>query len=81
MSGAIQFGSLAQLVEHLTFNQVVVGSNPAGPTILTKETNMNIKTFIALAIVALTAACVAAKNLSIEERAGPSADAALAATK
>jgi hypothetical protein len=42
---------------------------------------MNIKTFIALAVVALTAACVTAENLSIEERAGPSADAALAATK
>ena len=28
-----KFGALAQLVEHLTFNQVVVGSNPARPTI------------------------------------------------
>lgn len=26
-------GALAQLVEHLTFNQVVAGSNPARPTI------------------------------------------------
>ena len=25
-------GPLAQLVEHLTFNQVVAGSNPARPT-------------------------------------------------
>ena len=32
-------GSLAQLVEQLTFNQLVAGSNPARPTILllTKE--------------------------------------------
>ena len=28
------FGSLAQLVEQLTFNQLVAGSNPARPTIL-----------------------------------------------
>lgn len=27
-------GPLAQLVEHLTFNQGVEGSNPSGPTIL-----------------------------------------------
>ena len=27
-------GSLAQLVEQLTFNQLVAGSNPARPTIL-----------------------------------------------
>ena len=25
-------GPVAQLVEHLTFNQVVTGSNPVGPT-------------------------------------------------
>ena len=29
------FGSLAQLVEQLTFNQLVAGSNPARPTNLT----------------------------------------------
>jgi hypothetical protein len=29
---SFQFGPLAQLVEHLTFNQVVEGSNPSGPT-------------------------------------------------
>ena len=28
------FGSLAQLVEQLTFNQLVAGSNPARPTIV-----------------------------------------------
>ncbi len=28
----IKFGSLAQLVEQLTFNQLVAGSNPARPT-------------------------------------------------
>ena len=27
-----RFGGIAQLVEHLTFNQVVVGSSPAAPT-------------------------------------------------
>jgi hypothetical protein len=27
------YGSLAQLVEQLTFNQLVAGSNPARPTI------------------------------------------------
>ena len=31
---SLQLGPLAQLVEHLTFNQVVVGSNPTRPTIL-----------------------------------------------
>ncbi len=30
-------GSLAQLVEQLTFNQLVAGSNPARPTILLHE--------------------------------------------
>ncbi|CAK2207258.1 hypothetical protein VCRA2119O147_4550001 [Vibrio crassostreae] len=30
-------GSLAQLVEQLTFNQLVAGSNPARPTILSHE--------------------------------------------
>ena len=34
LSGKVpQCGSLAQLVEHLTFNQVAAGSNPARPTI------------------------------------------------
>jgi hypothetical protein len=28
------YGSLAQLVEQLTFNQLVAGSNPARPTII-----------------------------------------------
>ena len=31
------FGSLAQLVEQLTFNQLVAGSNPARPTIFRKK--------------------------------------------
>ena len=35
-------GSLAQLVEQLTFNQLVAGSNPARPTILSHE---GIKTY------------------------------------
>ncbi len=30
-------GSLAQLVEQLTFNQLVAGSNPARPTIFSSE--------------------------------------------
>ena len=30
--GQISYGRLAQLVEHLTFNQRVVGSIPAAPT-------------------------------------------------
>ena len=30
-------GSLAQLVEQLTFNQLVAGSNPARPTIFSFE--------------------------------------------
>ena len=33
----IPCGSLAQLVEQLTFNQLVAGSNPARPTILLHE--------------------------------------------
>ncbi len=33
-SGNDKRGSLAQLVEQLTFNQLVAGSNPARPTIL-----------------------------------------------
>ena len=33
-SEAPRCGSLAQLVEQLTFNQLVAGSNPARPTIL-----------------------------------------------
>ncbi len=32
-SGNNKRGSLAQLVEQLTFNQLVAGSNPARPTI------------------------------------------------
>ena len=32
-SGDCDIGALAQLVEHLTFNQVVTGSNPVRPTI------------------------------------------------
>ena len=31
------FGSLAQLVEQLTFNQLVAGSNPARPTNVKKR--------------------------------------------
>ncbi|VXC05362.1 conserved hypothetical protein [Pantoea brenneri] len=33
VSGKPEDGSLAQLVEQLTFNQLVAGSNPARPTI------------------------------------------------
>ena len=33
MSPVNKYGPLAQLVEHLTFNQVVAGSIPARPTI------------------------------------------------
>ncbi len=41
---------------------------------------MNIKTFMALAVVALTAACApTVETLSITEAAGPAADEALAA--
>jgi hypothetical protein len=32
-------GSLAQLVEQLTFNQLVAGSNPARPTIMSQYSN------------------------------------------
>ncbi len=38
---------------------------------------MNIKTFMALAVIALTAAC--AETPSVQEAAGPAADEALAA--
>ena len=34
-------GALAQLVEHLTFNQVVAGSNPARPTIQINELRLD----------------------------------------
>ena len=34
------FGALAQLVEHLTFNQVVAGSIPARPTIFQIENGL-----------------------------------------
>ena len=34
------FGSLAQLVEQLTFNQLVAGSNPARPTKFRKKRPM-----------------------------------------
>jgi hypothetical protein len=34
---AFSLGPLAQLVEHLTFNQVVAGSIPARPTSKNKE--------------------------------------------
>ena len=41
---------------------------------------MNIKTFMALAVVALTAACApAAETQTVAEAAGPAADEALAA--
>jgi hypothetical protein len=41
---------------------------------------MNIKTFMALAVVALTAACApSAQTPSVAEAAGPAADEALAA--
>ena len=36
--GSIQEGPLAQLVEQLTFNQLVAGSNPARPTTFIVET-------------------------------------------
>ncbi|CRH37569.1 hypothetical protein BN1184_AP_01060 [Pantoea ananatis] len=37
MSGKPEDGSLAQLVEQLTFNQLVAGSNPARPTIYRQD--------------------------------------------
>ena len=52
----------------------------SGAPFSTKELIMNIKTFMALAVVALTAACApTAETLSITEAAGPAADEALAA--
>ena len=33
-------GALAQLVEHLTFNQVVTGSTPVRPTIFSRLTHL-----------------------------------------
>jgi hypothetical protein len=36
------YGSLAQSVEQLTFNQLVAGSNPARPTISTPEVDSSI---------------------------------------
>jgi hypothetical protein len=44
-----------------------------------KELNMNIKTFMAAAVIALTAACTpAADTATVAEAAGPAADEALA---
>ena len=40
-------GPLAQLVEHLTFNQVVAGSNPARPTNLIEYQTASWRFFIA----------------------------------
>ncbi|RML69635.1 hypothetical protein ALQ91_00582, partial [Pseudomonas syringae pv. syringae] len=34
------FGSLAQLVEQLAFNQLVVGSNPTRPTIFGSKVHL-----------------------------------------
>ncbi len=38
----VNIGSLAQLVEQLTFNQLVAGSNPARPTILSRHLNYRV---------------------------------------
>ena len=56
------------------------GSNPVWGSILTtKELNMNIKTFMAAAVIALTAACTPASDApAVAEAAGPAADEALA---
>ena len=46
-------GSLAQSVEHLTFNQVVAGSIPARPTIWNKDLREIVVLFLCLVITAL----------------------------
>ncbi len=44
-------GLLAQLVEQLTFNQLVAGSNPAQPTITIFKTSFNELVFLCLYIL------------------------------
>jgi len=53
-----------------------------GSILITKELMMNIKTFMAVAVVALTAACApGAETQTVAEAAGPAADEALAAAE
>ena len=40
------YGCVAQLVEHLTFNQVALGSNPSALTILNKSSEMATFSFV-----------------------------------
>jgi hypothetical protein len=50
-----------------------------GSILITKELMMNIKTFMAVAVVALTAACApGTETQTVAEAAGPAADEALA---
>lgn len=49
-------GSLAQSVEHLTFNQVVAGSNPARPTTKTLESQDTVLGFLLCGCIFLSLA-------------------------
>ena len=54
----------------------------SGAPFSTKELSMNIKTFMAAAVIALTAACTPAEDTaSVAAEAGPAADEALAAAE
>lgn len=58
------------------------GSNPVWGSIFNKGINMNIKTFMAAAVIALTAACTPTEDTaSVAAEAGPAADEALAAAE
>lgn len=65
-------------MERLT--ELHAGLSPVEGSILTiKELSMNIKTFMAAAVIALTAACTPSEEApTVAESAGPAADEALA---
>ncbi len=58
-------GSLAQLVEQLTFNQLVAGSNPARPTISSQgNKNMGLQ-------LSWESACLARRRSAVRSRIAP----------
>jgi hypothetical protein len=74
--------ALAFQAKEVSLSLTIRSTTQFGYHLTTKELIMNIKTFMAAAVIALTAACTPNEETpTVSEAAGPAADEALAAAE
>jgi hypothetical protein len=74
--------ALAFQAKEVSLSLTIRSITQFGYHLTTKELIMNIKTFMAAAVIALTAACTPSEETpTVSEAAGPAADEALAAAE